>query len=127
MRQVAFEVGGTQLNRNANLHDQGLVGLLKWGTGLTVYSRFLDAGGNMGETLKVKPMFPAKSPAEERCKQGSAWGGLLEIPACWRDGATAGLMIASQVGRERQVTGFSQLHPHSGDGGDEKPCVCPSW
>ena len=65
-----------QLNWDASLHDQGLAGLLEKGAGLAACSRFFNVGGDMGKTLKVKQVFPVKSAAEERCKQGSVWGGL---------------------------------------------------
>ena len=76
MCQATVKNRGPWLNWDASLHDQGLARLLEKGASLAACDRFLDAGGDVGKTLKVKQTFPAKSPVEGRCKQGSSWGSL---------------------------------------------------
>ena len=75
--QVAVKSRVPKLHWDDSLHGQGLTGLLEKGAGLAACDRFLDVGGDVGKTLKVKRVFPAKPPAQGRvqtreCK-GQSW------------------------------------------------------
>ena len=73
--QAAVKSRAPKLNWNASLHNQGLMRLLEKGAGVATCNRFLDAGGDVGETLQVERMFPAKLPAEGSLRNSSMLKG----------------------------------------------------